>query len=200
MKCFCKTPEKYSITKNGGIAFGDFKILDDDMKRRLVERVKQFEDPQSEILLEVDRLQTFNEAKSILDSRPSFLRVRILLRTIHSRTSILVKYLQIFEEVLLDIKVIVIAPSIVPLFAWEAYSNSGDSPELQNLVVTVATGYSNLAPEEREELEGKIFVAYSAQSFEIMDDYSFTQIKQKPAACFLFGDLVGSTNFRMTNQ
>ena len=83
-----------------------------------------------------------------------------------------------------------IAPSPVPLFAWEAYSNSDGSLELQNLVVAAANRYLNLAPEDREKLEGMIFVAFSAELFEIVDDYSFVKIKEKPAACFMFGDII----------
>ena len=56
----------------------EFHILDDDMKRRLVERVKQFADQQSEIFLNVDFLQTVSEALVILESKPKFLRVSIL--------------------------------------------------------------------------------------------------------------------------
>ena len=72
LKCICKTPDKYTITKNGGIILGDdeFNILDDDMKTRLVERVKEIIKPQS-----VDCLQTFDEARNILDRRPKFLLV-----------------------------------------------------------------------------------------------------------------------------
>ena len=71
---------------------------------------------------------------------------------------------------------------------------------MQNLVETAATSYSDLAQEAKEELEGMIFVAYNAQSFDILDDYSFTQIKDKPAACFVFGDIVGSSYLRLSKS
>ncbi len=206
LKYFSEIPEKYSITENGGLLFSvggnSFHILDDQIKGKLVERAKQFEAPDSEIFLEGYHLQTCEEAKAIIESRPKFLRVNILYLThtvIFSANSF-VKYSKIYEEVLLDIKVTVIAPSPVPLFAWEAYADSDGSLELQNLIETAATRYSDLSPEDRKELEGKIFVAHSAESFEIMDDYSFTQIKHKPAVCFVFGNLVGSTYFRVSKS